>query len=97
LIESVVRFLGRKVYVEGAIVIACVLVPLIEQRARAIREATGIAARTVRRWQTWWKTVFTASALWVEVRSRAQRAAPASPTTEACWNCTSSSRTSRSS
>jgi len=65
-----VRFLGRKVYLEGAILIACVIAPLVHEHARAVREATGIAARTVRRWQQWWRTTFTASALWVELRSR---------------------------
>lgn len=65
-----VRFLGRKVYLEGAILIACALAGA-EEHARAIRAATGIAARTVRRWQAWWLTVFAASALWVELRSRA--------------------------
>lgn len=65
-----VRFLGRKVYVEGAIVLACVLASVLEDHAGAIRRATGIAARTVRRWQAWWRTVFAASALWVELRAR---------------------------
>jgi hypothetical protein len=65
-----VRFLGRKVYVEGAIVLGCVLASVLEDRAGAIRQATGIAARTVRRWQAWWRTVFAASALWVELRGR---------------------------
>lgn len=71
-----VRFLGRKVYLEGAILIACVLAPLLDECARAIRAATGIAARTVRRWQTWWRTAFTASALWVELRARAPTLEP---------------------
>jgi hypothetical protein len=65
-----VRFLGRKVYVEGAVLIACA-VAAVDDRARAIRAATGVAARTVRRWHAWWRTVFASSALWVEVRSRA--------------------------
>lgn len=64
-----VRFLGRKVYLEGAILIACTIVPLIEQTAAAIREATGIALRTIRRWQAWWEVVFAASALFVELRA----------------------------
>ena len=63
------RFLGRKVYLEGAILIACAIAAG-EERARAIRNATGVAARTVRRWQSWWRTAFAASALWVELRSR---------------------------
>lgn len=66
-----VRFLGRKVYVECAILLACVVAPLVQERERAVRRATGIAARTVRRWQSWWRTAFVASALWVELKSRA--------------------------
>lgn len=50
--------------------IACTLVPLLEQTAAAVREATGIAARTVRRWEAWWRTVFVASALYTELRAR---------------------------
>ena len=65
-----VRFLGRKIYLEGAILIACA-VAAVEDRARSIRAATGIAARTVRRWHAWWRSTFAASALWVELRSRA--------------------------
>lgn len=65
-----VRFLGRKVYLEGTIVIACVLVPLLEQSATAVRQATGIAARTLGRWHAWWQSVFVASALFTELRAR---------------------------
>ena len=64
-----VRFLGRKVYLEGAILIACVLMPLLEQSAAVVRRATGIAARTLRRWHAWWQTVFVASALFTELRA----------------------------
>lgn len=66
-----VRFLGRRVYLEGAILIACTLVPLLEQTAAAIEAATGIALRTIRRWQSWWRTTFVASALFAELRARA--------------------------
>ena len=65
-----VRFLGRKVYLEGAILLACVIAPLVEQSEAAVRRATGIALRTLRRWQTWWRTVFAASALFAEARAR---------------------------
>lgn len=66
-----VRFLGRRVYLEGAILLACTLVPLIEQTAAAVEAATGIALRTIRRWQSWWRTTFIASALCAELRARA--------------------------
>jgi hypothetical protein len=55
-----VRFLGRKVYVEIAILVSCVLG----------RCGSGIAARTVARWRSWWRTVFVASTLFVGLRAR---------------------------
>jgi ribosomal protein S27AE len=64
-----VRFLGRKVYLEGVILIACVLVPLLEQSTAAARRVTGIASRTLRRWHAWWQGVFVASALFTELRA----------------------------
>lgn len=72
-----VRFLGRKVYLEGAILIACTLVPLIEQTAAAMREATGIAARSIRRWLAWWQSVFVASSLFTQLRARVPNIAAA--------------------
>lgn len=34
------------------------------------RMSSGVPPRTVRRWLTWWRTVFVASALWAELRAR---------------------------
>jgi hypothetical protein len=55
-----VRFLGRKVYLEVAILVSCMLG----------RGVSGIAARTVARWRAWWRTTFTASALFEQLRGR---------------------------
>lgn len=64
-----VRFLGRKVYAEVVVVLACVHASLVE-KARAASAHTGVPARTTRRWLTWWQTVFVASALWRDARAR---------------------------
>ena len=64
-----VRFLGRRVYV-GAIVILASVVALAVQSARAAERATGIAARTTRRWLRWWRGPFTTSAPFVELSAR---------------------------
>ena len=64
-----VRFLGRRVYV-GAIVILASVVALAAQSARAAERATGIAARTSRRWLRWWRGPFTTSAPFVELTGR---------------------------
>jgi hypothetical protein len=64
-----VRFLGRRVYAEVAVVLASVQGQLIEP-ARALRRATGVPARTVRRWLCWWRQAFLASAIWSEACAR---------------------------
>lgn len=60
-----VRFLGRRVYVEVVVVLACVA-----GDAAAVSPPTSVSRRTVRRWLTWSRTAFVASALWRELRAR---------------------------
>lgn len=64
-----VRFFGRRVYAEVVVVLASVAA-LVTERSRALREVTGVPARTVRRWSTWWRTAFLASALWLQCQAR---------------------------
>lgn len=64
-----VRFLGRRVYAEVVVILASVMA-LVTGRASALREAAGVPVRTIRRWSTWWRTVFVTSALWQECRAR---------------------------
>ena len=52
-----VRFLGRRVYV-GAIVIVASVVALVQAIASAATRATGVPARTTRRWLRWWRGPF---------------------------------------
>jgi hypothetical protein len=73
-----VRFLGRRIYL-GAIV---VLVSALREgptptRLAKLQELVGVCARTVRRWQRWWKEQFPQSAVW-----RAARGLLAFPVTE---------------
>jgi hypothetical protein len=63
------RFLGRRVYV-GATVIAASVIALALRRASLARSATGIPARTLGRWLSWWRGPFTASAVFVAIASR---------------------------
>lgn len=77
-----VRFLGRKVYVEVAVLLAC-LAANARGQARVPAPPSAAPVRTVRRWLTWWRTVFVASAFWSEARARllppvAERLLPAS-------------------
>jgi hypothetical protein len=64
-----VRFLGRRVYL-GAVVIVASAVALVVATARAIRRATGISARTTRRWVAWWRGPFVTSHVFVELCAR---------------------------
>ena len=64
-----VRFLGRRVYAEVVVVLASVAA-LATARASALRAATGVPPRTVRRWTRWWRTAFLASALWLDCQAR---------------------------
>lgn len=64
-----VRFLGRRVYL-GAVVIVASLVAQALGRAEALRRATGVPARTIRRWLSWWRGSFVSTEVFVAVRAR---------------------------
>jgi hypothetical protein len=64
-----VRFLGRRVYVGAAVIVASV-VALARTTASAAQRATGIPARTTRRWLRWWRGPFFASAVFVDLAAR---------------------------
>lgn len=64
-----VRFLGRRVYV-GAVVIIASVIALAMTTAGASRRATGIPARTTRRWLRWWRGPFVATPVFVDLAAR---------------------------
>jgi hypothetical protein len=64
-----VRFLGRRVYLGVTVVIAGVLARAAAT-ARVLKRVTGIPARTVKRWQDWWRGGFVESRLYAEERGR---------------------------
>lgn len=64
-----VRFLGRRVYVGAAVIIASV-VALAMTAAGALRRATGISPRTTRRWLRWWRGPFVATPVFVDLSAR---------------------------
>ena len=63
------RFLGRRVYL-GAVVILASLVAQASGMASAIRQATGVPARTRRRWLGWWQGPFISTEVFVAIRAR---------------------------
>lgn len=64
-----VRFLGRRVYV-GAVVIIASVIALAMTAAGATRRATGVPARTTRRWLRWWRGPFVATPVFVDLAAR---------------------------
>lgn len=63
------RFLGRRVYV-GAVVILASIVMLTQMAAPKASRATGVPARTLRRWGSWWRGPFVATPVFVELSGR---------------------------
>jgi hypothetical protein len=64
-----VRFLGRRVYWEGVVLLASVRVLVMGVIQQAER-VTGVPRRTLRRWLTWWQGEFPQSPLWTVMRAR---------------------------
>jgi hypothetical protein len=62
------RFLGRRVYLEAVVLFASVRAMALETLRHA-RRATGVPARTLRRWHTWWTAALPISATWIELRA----------------------------
>jgi hypothetical protein len=63
------RFLGRRVYL-GVVVIVASLVAQALRGAAALRRATGVPARTTRRWLDWWRGPFTTTEVFVAICAR---------------------------
>jgi hypothetical protein len=70
-----VRFLGRKVYLEAAIVVASVYVQVAGAIAQA-RQALGVPLRTLKRWSRWWQNDFAQSREWQAMRAQFAPPAP---------------------
>lgn len=69
-----VRFLGRRVYFGSVVVLVCAV--MNGPTARAVRELSsliGASERTLRRWRTWWRAVFTETAFWKAAAGRFAR------------------------
>jgi hypothetical protein len=64
-----VRFLGRRVYVGAAVVVASVVARVVASAA-ALRRTTGIPPRTTRRWLAWWRGAFTATSVFKALSAR---------------------------
>ena len=69
-----VRFLGRKVFAGAAVVLVTILRHgATPARLSRLRELTGVSARTVARWRTWWQSVVPRTRWWVTARGLLRR------------------------
>jgi hypothetical protein len=64
-----VRFLGRRVYLGAAVIMAGIAAQALAT-AREVKRATGVPARTVYRWRQWWQTRFVESRFFEAARGR---------------------------
>lgn len=64
-----VRFLGRRVYLGAALLVACIL-RLTHPEPAELRRLTGIPAQTMERWSRWWRTIFPSTALFIVLKGR---------------------------
>ncbi len=64
------RFLGRRVYLGAAVVLATAMQQgVTPARAQRLRELLGVDLRTLARWRAWWKTAFIDSDFWKAARA----------------------------
>lgn len=63
------RFLGRRVYVGAVVIVGSIAMLAATTAASAVR-ATGIAARTLRRWVRWWRGPFTTTGVFAQIAGR---------------------------
>jgi len=65
-----VRFLGRKVYLGAVVALVTALRHGANaRRASELRQAIGASRRTLARWRTWWREIFTATPFWRVARA----------------------------
>jgi hypothetical protein len=64
-----VRFLGRRVYLGAAVIVGSVIA-LALATAATVQRATGIPAKTTRRWLRWWRGPFTATSVFLGLAGR---------------------------
>ena len=65
-----VRFLGRRVYLGMAVILALAFDgPLSARRVACLRDRLGVAERTLRRWRLWWRETFAQGRFWKQARA----------------------------
>lgn len=66
-----VRFLGAKVYLGAVVALVTALRHGANaRRAAELRRTIGASRRTLARWRTWWREIFTATPFWRAARAQ---------------------------
>ena len=66
-----VRFLGRRAYPAAIVLLLSAMDGGVNARkTAALREAFGVARRTLERWRSWWRNVFVRTRFWDAQRAR---------------------------
>ena len=64
------RFLGRKVFLATIVVVVSIMQHgMSEPRMRRLVQSVNVDRRTIARWRTWWREVFTTSPFWRSTRA----------------------------
>jgi hypothetical protein len=65
-----VRFLGRRVYVAAIVVLIAILRHgVTDARMARLSQVVSVDRRTVERWRSWWRRIFTATPFWQIARA----------------------------
>ncbi len=65
------RFLGRKVYLGGILVLVSALLgDASAHRRKKLRDLCGADERTLARWRKWWSEAFSGTAVWLDLTAR---------------------------
>lgn len=65
------RFLGRRVYVAAIVVLIAILRHgATDARMERLSEVVSVDRRTVERWRSWWRRIFTATPFWQVARAQ---------------------------
>ena len=65
-----VRFLGRRVYLAMAVILALAFDGRLSvRRVACLRDRLGVDERTLRRWHLWWRKIFAQGRFWKQARA----------------------------
>jgi uncharacterized protein with PIN domain len=81
------RFLGRRVYLATAVVLASLMrCGVTAVRIRRLEALIGVSRRTVQRWQQWWRCLLPRSAFWRGARAQLGESVVTADLPQSLWD-----------